>query len=105
MKLRLLLLSLFCSVFVAHGDDFEAREFSADGAKLPYRLLQPANIEVGKKYPLVVFLHGAGERGDDNKVQIKHGAPLFAKPESREKFPCFVLAPQCAKDKIGRAHV
>ena len=99
MKLRLLLLSLFCSVFVARGDDFEAREFSADGAKLPYRLLQPANIEAGKKYPLVVFLHGAGERGDDNKVQIKHGAPLFAKPESREKFPCFVLAPHCAKDK------
>ncbi len=100
MKLRLLLLSLFCSLFAVRGDDYEARTFSsADGAKLPYRLLQPAAVEAGKKYPLVVFLHGAGERGDDNAAQLKHGAPLFAKPESREKFPCFVLAPQCAKDK------
>ncbi len=100
MKLRLLFLSLFSFAFAAHGDDFEAREFSgANGAKLPYRLLQPANIEPGKKYPLVVFLHGAGERGNDNAVQLKHGAPAFAKPEAREKFPCFVFAPQCPKEK------
>ena len=82
------------------GDDFEARVFSAaDGATLPYRLLQPAAIEPGKKYPLVIFLHGAGERGTDNALQIKNGAPVFAKPEAREKFPCFVFAPQCPKDK------
>ena len=81
------------------GDDFEARTFSAAGATLPYRLLQPAAIEPGKKYPLVIFLHGAGERGTDNALQIKNGAPAFAKPEAREKFPCFVFAPQCPKDK------
>ena len=100
MRLRLLLLGLSCFVFAVRGDDFEAREFSsADGAKLPYRLLQPANIEAGKKYPLVIFLHGAGERGTDNAAQLKNGAPAFAKPEAREKFPCFVFAPQCPKDK------
>ena len=100
MRLRLLFLCLLGFASVVHGDDFEAREFStAAGAKLPYRLLQPANIEAGKKYPLVIFLHGAGERGNDNTSQIKHGAPAFAKPEAREKFPCFVFAPQCPKDK------
>jgi lysophospholipase L1-like esterase/dienelactone hydrolase len=100
MKLRLLLFSLFSFAFAVRGDDFEAREYSAaDGAKLPYRLLQPAAIEAGKKYPLVVFLHGAGERGTDNALQLKHGAPAFAKAEAREKFPCFVFAPQCPKDK------
>ena len=100
MKLRLLLLSLFCFLPAVRGDDFEAREFSAtDGAKLPYRLLQPANIEAGKKYPLVIFLHGAGERGDDNKAQLKNGVGAFSRADSREKFPCFVFAPQCPKDK------
>jgi lysophospholipase L1-like esterase/poly(3-hydroxybutyrate) depolymerase len=100
MKLRLLLLGLFCFAFAVRGDDFEARIFSsADGAKLPYRLLRPVNIEPGKKYPLVVFLHGAGEVGSDNALQLKHGAPTFAKPDAREKFPCFVFAPQCPKGK------
>ena len=100
MRLWLLLLSLFGFVCVARGDDFEARTFSsASGATLPYRLLQPANIEPGKKYPLVIFLHGSGERGTDNALQLKHGAPAFAKPDAREKFPCFVFAPQCPKDR------
>ena len=80
MRLRLLLLALLAFVCMARGDDFEARTFSAtDGAKLPYRLLKPAAIEAGKKYPLVVFLHGAGERGEDNKVQLKNGVGAFLK--------------------------
>ena len=100
MRLRLLFLSLSCFAFAARGDDFEARVFStAGGAKLPYRLLQPANPEPGKKYPLVIFLHGSGERGTDNALQLKNGAAVFAKPEAREKFPCFVFAPQCPKDR------
>ena len=38
----------------------------ATGKELPYRLLRPAKEEAGKRYPLVIFLHGAGERGTDN---------------------------------------
>jgi len=37
----------------------EALVFKADGKTLPYRLLKPADTEAGKKYPLVIFLHGA----------------------------------------------
>ena len=100
MRLWPLLLSLFSIVFLARGEDFESRTFtSPDGAKLPYRLLTPQHYEGGKKYPLVLFLHGAGERGQDNQAQIKHGAPIFARADIREKFPCFVVAPQCPKDK------
>ena len=102
MRFRLLL-SLFGFAFMlgtVRGDDFEARTFStADGAKLPYRLLKPSAVEPGKKYPLVVFLHGAGERGDDNKAQLKNGVGAFARADSREKYPCYVFAPQCPKDK------
>ena len=100
MRFRLLLASLLCLGTLVRGDDFEARTFtSPDGAKLPYRLLQPLNYEARKKYPLVLFLHGAGERGDDNGAQIKHADALFAKAETREKFPCFVVAPQCPKNR------
>lgn len=100
MSLRLLFLALLGFIFAARADDFEAREFSsAGGVKLPYRLLKPANLDPEKKYPLVIFLHGAGERGTDNAAQLKHGAGAFAKPNAREKFPCFVFAPQCPKDK------
>ncbi|GEM_PF-142827 len=63
-----------------------------------YRLLRPATIDPNKTYPLVVFLHGAGERGDDNASQLKYFPQQMAQPRWRERFPCFVLAPQCRKD-------
>lgn len=62
---------------------------------LPYRLYSPAAVEAGAKLPLVVFLHGAGERGDDNRAQVKHGVPAFLKL----KTPHFLIAPQCPKTK------
>ncbi len=66
----------------------------ADGKALPYRLLKPDGAPA-KSYPLVVFLHGAGERGTDNEKQLVHGVPEFAKDENRKKYPCFLVAPQC----------
>ncbi|MGI9471208.1 MAG: dienelactone hydrolase family protein [Rubripirellula sp.] len=72
---------------------------SNDGGKLGYRMMAPAQIESGKKYPLVLFLHGAGERGSDNQKQLVHGAAEFAKPERRREFPAYVLFPQCPSDQ------
>jgi predicted peptidase len=63
-----------------------------------YLLFTP-EITSGKKYPLVIFLHGAGERGNDNKSQLKHGARVFTTAENQAKRPCFVIAPQCPKDQ------
>jgi len=71
----------------------------ARGKKLPYRLLKPLAIEDGKKYPLVIFLHGAGERGTDNEKQLIHAVPQFAAEENRKKYPCFLIAPQCPEGK------
>ena len=57
---------------------FEKKEYNfADGKVLPYRILYPENYDKTKKYPLVLFLHGAGERGDDNEKQLVHGSKLF----------------------------
>ncbi|MBK8489373.1 MAG: Tat pathway signal protein [Saprospirales bacterium] len=62
---------------------------------LSYRLLQPKELMQGEKYPLVIFLHGSGERGSDNEAQLKNGVLAFAETVNREQYPCFVLAPQC----------
>jgi predicted peptidase len=79
----------------------EAKTFTEGKATLPYRLLKPATVEAGKKYPLVVFLHGSGERGADNKAQLKHGVAGFASEERRKEFPCFLIAPQCPAGSRG----
>ena len=68
----------------------------ATGAAMPYRLFVPEPREKGKAYPLVVFLHGSGERGADNEKPLlaNQGGTIWAKPEEQAKRPCFVLVPQ-----------
>ncbi len=64
-----------------------------------YRLLRPDGAEPGAKYPLVVFLHGAGERGTDNQKQLLYLPESMSQPARRKKYPCFLLAPQCRPDR------
>jgi len=76
--LPLLFFTLLAFVVSAplRADEYEARTFAgADGAQLGYRLLKPKNYDAAKKYPLVLLLHGAGERGTGNAAQLKstHG--------------------------------
>src|SRR5690554_2351306 len=66
---------------------------------LDYRILFPEDYQANKDYPLVLFLHGAGERGSDNEKQLTHGADLFLTEENRKKFPAIVVFPQCPEDK------
>jgi predicted peptidase len=78
---------------------FEKKIFTGkDGQTLNYRILYPENYDQSREYPLVLFLHGAGERGDDNEKQLVHGVKTFLKPENRTKYPCIVIAPQCPSD-------
>lgn len=62
---------------------------------LPYRLLEPLSAEPGKKYPLVIFLHGSGERGSDNEKQLIHLPITLVSEEGRKNFPCYIIFPQC----------
>ena len=98
MKKLILLLSvlLFSLEFVAAQDEYERSVFvSSSGDSLNYRLLEPEVMQAGEKYPLVLFLHGVGERGNDNEKQLTHGGQMFLNPVNREKYPAFVLFPQC----------
>jgi predicted esterase len=62
---------------------------------LPYRLFVPKDYDAKQAYPLVLALHGAGERGVDNMRQGGNGLLVWAQPQVQEKHPCFVLLPQC----------
>lgn len=74
---------------------FEARVYQgAAGDTLPYRLLKPAAYDAGRAYPLVLFLHGAGEMGTDNRAQLSPGVFEFASEKIMKGYPCFVVAPQ-----------
>lgn len=48
------------------------------------------------KWPVMVFLHGSGERGDDLNLVKVHGPPKLV--ESRPDFPFILISPQCPKD-------
>src|SRR5437763_1424627 len=71
----------------------------AAGKTLPYRLLKPEAYDPSLKYPLVLLLHGAGERGDDNERQLIHGVAAFTTEDSRKHYACFLVVPQCPKDE------
>ncbi|MBI5758504.1 MAG: dienelactone hydrolase family protein [Planctomycetales bacterium] len=84
------------------ADDYAPRVFkNAADQKLNYQVLTPKGYDAKgtEKYPLVLFLHGAGERGDDNVAQLKHCTKKFLEPENRDKYPCFVMVPQCPTGK------
>ena len=82
------------------ADIFESREFvGSNGIPLKYRLITPGGDQAGKKHPLVLFLHGAGERGDDNTITLKHAASDFADPRRRSTYPAYVVIPQCPNDR------
>lgn len=98
VKLFSLLLGLLCSLPAFAGDklSFLKKRFTAtDGYELNYRILYPENYDPSQKYALILFLHGAGERGADNEAQLVHGGDMFASHENRVNFPAIIIAPQC----------
>lgn len=96
IPLLLILAMLFANAAVtAQPSRFSAERFIGEkGDTLNYRLLFP-DAAPGRKFPLVIFLHGAGERGSDNDAQLKWGAMSFATDEMMSTYPAFVVAPQC----------
>ena len=95
----LLIFLVFTPFAYAQYQNFEAGIFrTAKGDSLLYRQLNPQKIKKGERYPLVLFLHGAGERGSDNVSQLRHGAMMFTNPVNRENYPCFAIFPQCPAD-------
>lgn len=89
---------IMCSnlVFSQQESLFSKENYIHNGDTLKYRLMLPKDFTESKSYPLVLFMHGAGERGDDNTKQLTHGSELFIK--NRDSFPAIVIFPQCPQD-------
>jgi predicted peptidase len=83
---------------------FDKLLYISNNDTLPYRFLKPVNPQSKKTFPLVIFLHGAGERGRDNEVQIKHITETFLDPDNRSRHACYLLAPQCPKKVSWAVH-
>jgi predicted peptidase len=90
-------LFLMCAMAAAQDlGVYEKRQYiGSKGDTLPYRILFPEQYDRTRKYPLILFLHGAGERGNDNEKQLTHGASLFMQEKNRSSFPAIVIFPQC----------
>ena len=88
--LSLLLLSCWQLGFA----QFKNASFMVNGYTLPYQIMFPENYDESKQYPLVVFLHGAGERGNDNQKQLTHGKQ-FLIDNFYTRNQAIVIAPQC----------
>lgn len=100
-KFFFIALCLIFSLQAYAGDksSFLKKQFTTNsGYKLNYRILYPENYNPSQKYPVILFLHGAGERGADNEAQLVHGGDMFAAYANQVKYPAFIIAPQCPED-------
>ena len=71
-----------------------------ENTNLPYRLFRSEKAEtMTEAVPLVVFLHGAGERGNDNNAQLKHCVHFFQDDTITSRYPFLLLVPQCPEGK------
>ncbi len=99
LKAITVLLSFFCfgiaTTAFCQPSVFSFQKYTnGKGDTLNYRLLNPDSDSL-RKYPLIIFLHGSGERGNDNEAQLKWGVMNFANDQNMIKYPAIVIAPQC----------
>jgi predicted peptidase len=88
-----------CATFKHSGIQANIYINKDDKSTLPYNIIYPREYYIkDARIPLLVWLHGAGERGDDNVSQLIHIVPYLGSDIVQSKFPSIILAPQCPKD-------
>ena len=91
---------LFISILAyTQNELYQKKVFVYKGDTLAYRVLFPINYDKTKIYPLVLFLHGSGECGNDNEKQLIHGSSLFSDSINRANYPAIVIFPQCRENQ------
>jgi predicted peptidase len=70
-----------------------ARSVEVDGTTYGYQVFVPSQWTSDETWPVILFLHGAGERGDDGLRQLDEGLPEILR--DRPDFPAVVVMPQC----------
>ena len=92
------LASLFFTVSCSIGADsgFVSRSLEVEGDTYLYQVFVPSDWTSVKKWPVILFLHGAGERGVDGSRQTRVGLPPAVRRQ-RANFPALVVMPQCRR--------
>jgi predicted peptidase len=82
----------------------EKSHTSTRGETMPYLLFVPEGYDKTKPYPLLLWLHGGGTRGNDLKLLLaygnEHGIGFLARPDNQARYPSFILAPQCPPNRF-----
>lgn len=89
------LFSLYFIPIMWAQEGFVGSTFKSSAGTLPYQYLAPKDVVSDSLYPVVLFLHGSGERGSDNLKQLTHGGSFFLEEKNRTNYPCHVYFPQC----------
>ena len=76
---------------------FVSKVMTVGGKEMVYSVYVPRDYTEAKEWPLVIFLHGAGERGSDGLIQTDVGLG-HAIRTNPDRFPCIVVMPQCPKE-------
>lgn len=67
--------------------------FQSMTGTIQYGVYCPEDYAPDKGFPLIVYLHGAGERGEDFEKVYRHSLPHYI--QNGESFPAVILVPQC----------
>ena len=94
--LTTIILIIFSCKKAEISPNFES--FNSKDQSLNYRILYPKNFDKTKSYPLTLFLHGIGERGDDNELQLKYVDKVFLNQNNYDNYQSVVIFPQAPLD-------
>ncbi|HEY9133885.1 MAG TPA: prolyl oligopeptidase family serine peptidase [Dyella sp.] len=98
-RLALLLLLLTTASVHAEAQHFVERKLNLDGHTYRYQVFVPAGWTAKREWPVVLFLHGSGERGADNQKQMTQGLPPWLRDHGAD-FPAVVVIPQAPDDTL-----
>jgi predicted peptidase len=100
MRQLILLLCLMVtsrSSFANEPAHFVSRSLELHGKTYHYQVFVPDGWTAKRTWPVVLFLHGSGERGNDNRSQLSQGLPPWLKQHGKD-FPAVVVIPQAPSD-------
>ncbi|HTD77478.1 MAG TPA: esterase, partial [Chloroflexota bacterium] len=95
MTRRAVLLAALFLAGCARHSAFLERRVSVNGSDHQYRVWLPAHYTKVHHWPVVLYLHGSGERGDDGVRPLNTGLPP-ALEKFGQRYHCVVVIPQCA---------
>ncbi len=95
----LTILGAGCALFAKpHETGFLNRKVTIEGTEYRYVVYVPSGWDKHTKWPVILFLHGSGERGEDGLIQSEVGLGGAIRRHI-ERFPAVVVMPQC-RDKV-----